>query len=228
MKKRIFRKKSIWKISLESADIEQIWKDYKNFEKMFENFMNKDALIAHRRWNYSIEFIKEKNIFDDYVRILSKKEKMIIKKYIDENLKKNYIRSLKASAEQSITFASKSDNKIQLYISFKKLNDIIKKRNSTLSLMTDLQQQIIRTKWFIRLNLRNAFHLIKIKEDEKWKTVFKTEFELFKYTIMSFGLKNASATFQTIISKILQKYLKKLCHNIFERYNNIFEYVKKT
>ena len=36
-------------MSLESADIKQISNDYKNFEKMFENFMNKDALIAHRR-----------------------------------------------------------------------------------------------------------------------------------------------------------------------------------
>ena len=36
-------------MSLESANIEQISKDYKTFERMFENFMNKDALIAHRR-----------------------------------------------------------------------------------------------------------------------------------------------------------------------------------
>ena len=49
VKKRIFRKESIWKMSLESVDIEQILKDYKNFEKIFENLMNKDTLIAHRR-----------------------------------------------------------------------------------------------------------------------------------------------------------------------------------
>ena len=208
VKKRISRKKSIWKISLESADIEQISKDYKNFERMFKNLMSKDALIAHRRWDHSIKFIKEKNISDDYVRTLSEKEKKIIKEYIDENLKKNYIRLSKANAEQSITFAPKSDNEIRLCIDFKKLNDIIKKKSSTFSLMTDLQRQIVRTKWFIQLNLRNAFHLIKIKKDDEWKTVFKIEFELFEYMIMSFELKNAPATFQVIISEILQKYLK--------------------
>ena len=74
--------------------------------------------------------------------------------------------------------------------------------------MTDLQRQIIKVKWFTQLDLRNAFHLIKMKKDDEWKTVFKTEFELFEYTIISFELKNASATFQTIISKILRKYLK--------------------
>ena len=133
-------------MSLESADIEQISKDYRNFERMFENLMNKDALIAHRRCHHSIEFMKEEDISDDYVRTLLEKERKIIKEYIDKNLKKNYIRSSKASAEQSITFASKSDNKIRLYIDFRKLNDIIKKRSSVLSLMTDLQQQIVRAK----------------------------------------------------------------------------------
>ena len=74
------------------------------------------------------------------------KEKKIVKKYIDENLKKNYIRSSKANADQSIIFASKSDTEIQLCIDFRKLNDIIKKKSFALSLMTDLQRQIIRAK----------------------------------------------------------------------------------
>ena len=47
-----------------------------------------------------------------------------------------------------------------------------------------------------------------MREGDEWKTVFKTEFEMFEYTIILFGLKNASAMFQTIILKILQKYLK--------------------
>ena len=74
--------------------------------------------------------------------------------------------------------------------------------------MTDLQRQIVKIKCYTQLNLKNTFHLVRMKEDDEWKTVFKTEFELFEYTIMSFGLKNASATFQTIISEILRKYLK--------------------
>ena len=90
--------------------------------------------------------MKEKNISNDYVRTLSKKERKIVKEYIDKNLKKSYIRSSKTSAEQSIIFALKSDNEIQLCINFRKLNDIIKKKSSALSLMTDLKRQTIRIK----------------------------------------------------------------------------------
>ena len=213
-------------MSLEFADIEQIPKDYRNFEEMFENFINKNALVTHRRWDHSIELIKEKQIPDDYVRTLSERERKIIKEYIDENLKKDYIRSSKASAGQSITFASKSDNEIRFCIDFRRLNDITKKKSSVLSLMADLQRQIIRAKWFTQLNLRDAFHLIRIKEGDEWKTVFKTEYELFEYTVMSFGLENASATFQAIISEVLQKYLKEFVIaylNDIKIYLNTFE-----
>ena len=74
--------------------------------------MNENALITHRRWDHNIELIKEKDISNDYVRTLSEKERKIIKKYIDKNLKKNYIKSFKADAKQPINFASKSDNEI--------------------------------------------------------------------------------------------------------------------
>ena len=90
--------------------------------------------------------MREKIISDDYVRTLSEKERKIVKEYINQNLKKNYIKSSKASAKQSRIFASKSDNEIQLCINFRKLNNIIKKRSFAFLLMTDLQRQIIRIK----------------------------------------------------------------------------------
>ena len=88
--------------------------------------------------------------------------------------------------------------------------------------MTDLQWQIIRTKWFTQLDLRNSFHLIKTMKDDEWKTIFKTEFKLFEYTIISFDLKNVLTTFQTIISKKLQKYLKNF---VIIYLNNIIVYL---
>ena len=46
-----------------------------------------------------------------------------------------------------------------------------------------------------------------MKKGKKWKTVFRTRYELFEYLIMPFELINASAIFQVIINDTLQNIL---------------------
>ena len=46
-----------------------------------------------------------------------------------------------------------------------------------------------------------------IREGNKWKTAFKTWYGYFKYQVISFGLSNALASFQSYINKILAKKL---------------------
>jgi len=48
-------------------------------------------------------------------------------KYIEENLKKEYIRSLQSSIEYLILFIFKKDDKLRFYIDYCQLNTIIKK-----------------------------------------------------------------------------------------------------
>ena len=44
---------------------------------------------------------------------------------------------------------------------------------------------------------------MNIREENKWKTAFKTWYGHFEYQMMPFGLTNASASFQRYINKIL-------------------------
>ena len=46
-----------------------------------------------------------------------------------------------------------------------------------------------------------------IREGEKWKTAFKTQYGHFEYQVMSFGLSNAPPNFQDYINKIFAKKL---------------------
>ena len=55
---------------------------------------------------------------------------------------------------------------------------------------------------FIKLNLRNAYYRIRIKEGYKSKTTFRIRYGLFEYLVMPFGLSNAPATFQAHINNI--------------------------
>jgi hypothetical protein len=46
-----------------------------------------------------------------------------------------------------------------------------------------------------------------MKAEEKWKTAFRTRYELYEYMIMPFGLINAPTTCQEMINDALRQYL---------------------
>ena len=74
---------------------------------------------------------------------------------------------------------------------YKRLNVIIRKDKYPLPLIRDLRDKLAKVKIFTHLNLKNAFNLIKIKEENKLKIAFKIK---YKYSVMPFKLINAPAT----------------------------------
>ena len=71
---------------------------------------------------------------------------------------------------------------------------IIKNRYS-LSLIMKTLNRLYDVKIFIKLNLKNVYHRIRIKENDKWKIAFRTRYDHFEYLIMSFKLINVLITF---------------------------------
>ncbi len=57
---------------------------------------------------------------------------------------------------------------------------------------------------FTKLDLRNAYHLVRIREGDEWKTAFNTPRGHFKYLVMPFGLSNSPAVFQAHVNDVLR------------------------
>ena len=62
-------------------------------------------------------------------------------------------------------------------------------------------------KWFNKIDLKNGYHLIRIKEGDEWQTAFQCRYGLFEYTVMLFCLANVPVTFQGMINNIFQNML---------------------
>ena len=66
----------------------------------------------------------------------------VLKKHLNENLKKEYIRSLIFSAGYFILFVTKKDSKLRLYVDYKQLNNITVKNCYALPRIDELLDKI--------------------------------------------------------------------------------------
>ena len=57
---------------------------------------------------------------------------------------------------------------------------------------------------------------MKIRESDIPKRAFRTRYELYEYTVMSFGLTNAPAYFMYLMNKVFMEYLEKFVVVFFD------------
>jgi hypothetical protein len=74
-------------------------------------------------------------------------------------------------------------------------NEVTIKNKYLLSRIDDLFDQLKGACVFSKIDLRSGYHQLKIQASDIAKTTFITQYGLYEYTVMSFGLTNAPAYF---------------------------------
>lgn len=67
------------------------------------------------------------------------------------------------------------------------LNNITSKNKYPLLLIDSVFTPLHQATIFSQLDLRNAYHLVHIRERDEWKTAFSTPLGHFQYLVMPFG-----------------------------------------
>src|SRR3954462_13155666 len=75
--------------------------------------------------------------------------------------------------------------------------------------INDLYDQLAGSAVFSKIDLRLGYHQIKIRNEDIPKTAFTNRYGLCDYTVMSFVLTNAPATFSRLMNSIFMEYLDK-------------------
>lgn len=69
--------------------------------------------------------------------------------------------------------------------------------------MSEFRDRVTRATLFSKLDLQDGYYLVRMKEGEVWKTVFRPRYELFEYTVMLSMLTDAPSTFQNKMKEVL-------------------------
>jgi hypothetical protein len=108
-----------------------------------------------------------------------------------------------------VLFMEKKDGTQQMCVDYRSLNEVTIKNKYPLPRIEDLFDQMKRVSVFSKIDLRSGYHQLKIRELDIPKTAFRTRYGLYEYTVMSFGLTNASAYFMYLMNKVFMEYLDK-------------------
>jgi hypothetical protein len=181
--------------------------EYKEYEQLFREGPKDEALPKHQPWDHVIPLVEGKSPPFGPIYQMSADELKLLKEYIDDNLKKGFIRPSKSPAGSPMLWVPKKDGSKRPCVDYRGLNNVTIKDRYALPLINELHDRFQGAKIFTKLDLRGAYNLIRIAEGEEWKTAFRTRYGLFEYQVMPFGLTNAPASMQRLMNDALHEYL---------------------
>jgi hypothetical protein len=170
-----------------------------------------DQLPPHRSWDHRIELMPGREPPYQKSRPLSPAELQVVRKWLDDNLSKGFIRESRARCAAPLLLAAKPGGGVRICQDYRGLNSVTIKNRYPLPLIRETLDAVSKAKVFTKLDVIAAFNKLRIAEGHEWKTAFITRFGLFESLVMPFGLCNAPASFQHYINHTLFDLLDVIC-----------------
>ena len=142
---------------------------------------------------------------------LSRAELEELRRYLEENLRKGFIRPSKSPAGAPILFVPKKDGSLRLCVDYRGLNSVTIKNRYPLPLIGEILDRVNGAIIFSKIDLKDAYYRIRINLGDEWKTAFRTRYGHFEYLVMPMGLTNAPAAFQAYINHALRGLVDDFC-----------------
>jgi len=163
-----------------------------------------ERIPTRKIWDHAIDLKEMFKLRKGRIYPLSKNERKEVQKFVDNQLRKGYIRQSKFPQILPVFFVEKKDGSKQMVMDYHNLNDQMVKNNYPPPLITDLINNMGSKKVFTKMDLRWGFNNVRIKEGDEWKGAFMMHVGSFEPTVMFFGMTNLPATFQAMMNEILR------------------------
>jgi len=126
---------------------------------------------------------------------MSRNELQAAWEWLKTNLGKGFVRASSSPGGAPVLFTKKKDGTLRFCIDYRGLNEGTIKNRYPLPLINETLTQLSKARYYIKLDIRDTFNLIRVADENVWKTAFRTRWELYETLVMPFGLTNASISF---------------------------------
>jgi len=141
-----------------------------------------EALPTHQPYDCKIGLKEGETAPWGPIYPLPENELRTLREWLKEMLRTGKIRRSTSPAGSPILFVPKPNGKgLRLCVDYQALNRITIPNRYPLPLMQELQGRVQRARWFTKLDLKNGFNLIRIREGDEWKTAFRTRYGLYEF-----------------------------------------------
>jgi hypothetical protein len=105
---------------------------------------------------------------------LSQYKLKVLREYLNKMLARGWIHRSTSPTGAPVLFVQKPDGSLRLCVDYRGLNAIMPKNQYPLPRIDELMDRLVNAKFFTKLDLRDAYHRIRIQKGDKWKTAFRT------------------------------------------------------
>jgi len=178
-------------------------KKFLKWRKVFGK-VESERMPTRKIWDHAIDLKETFKPQKGKIYPLFKNEREEVQNFVEDQLRKGYIRPSKSLQTLPVFFVGKKDGSKWMVMDYHNLNSQIVKNNYPLPLITELIDNMGSKRVFTKIDLRWGFNNVRIKEGDEWKGAFTTHIGSFEPTVMFFRMTNLPATFQAMMNEILR------------------------